>query len=826
MSRQNLMQRFMVRVLCTLWILGSSVGCNLLLSDKEEAGECGDGIIQEHLGEECDDGNDINDDDCTNLCKGGCGDGKVSFPERCDDGNDINGDGCNPRCNLFGKISVFAGHPGGRGMVDGIGSTARVAEVATMVYDDTLGPGKERIIFWDNGSCTIRNMDLVSGKIQTLAGMPGNCGHKDGLFEESTFMSWDYYYDALDFPVNQVRLGKDLYHFYSEFPPRRLDLQTRTVTECPPLHTDLKGLRAVTTDGEKLFMLTRPPSFSSEIKVWAVNPCTNDEPTLLKRFTLNGPEAMDHDMVTAKENGRRVFYISEKHVIWRLEPGAENELTIVAGKARNPQETKDQIGEKHVIEYLKPGAENELTIVAEKTDDPQGTTYRDAAKGTDAVFGGIADLSYVDGRGLYVLDWTDGNDECAKPGWSTIRLVGIGNGWPVTTVAGVVGDFGSFKISESDGFGLQARIDRPHTMLEDRGVLYFGGPSAIRALNLDSKQVATTAGQLVQDMNFTSIKSVAAIDGIVYVANNWGNVRRYRVKDSSPVGVTSNGILPYDDNCREIKVSIISMVAHGKLLYFTFQAYNLYGVAYVDASVSKSFPTFIALGTPGLLNDSPKLVTIGNDGIVYVMKTEMKDGKSFIRLYSATLESILENPQVEEIKLEPNLVGAIPEHPLDIQFLDNKLFVTSEKQHQIFVLDLNTKTWITPLGRPDGGESIDSLPDGGVSIDSRPSFCYPLGLTTDGRHLYVGEGTCFIQDPDSHELRRSGNAIREVYPVPDADPDRYTVTTLIGPGTIPYFQAGTGKGGSVNRPAGLAYDNETGNIFVADMWDNAIFKIE
>lgn len=56
---------------------------------------CGDGFVGP--GEACDDGNDIDDDTCTNACAPvTCGDGIVDWPqgETCDDGNDDNSDGC------------------------------------------------------------------------------------------------------------------------------------------------------------------------------------------------------------------------------------------------------------------------------------------------------------------------------------------------------------------------------------------------------------------------------------------------------------------------------------------------------------------------------------------------------------------------------------------------------------------------------------------------------------------------------------------------------------------------------------------------------------
>jgi fimbrial isopeptide formation D2 family protein len=58
---------------------------------------CGDGTVQD--GEECDDGNSINDDSCSNACKTPyCGDGILHTSEECDDGNNLNGDACSAEC--------------------------------------------------------------------------------------------------------------------------------------------------------------------------------------------------------------------------------------------------------------------------------------------------------------------------------------------------------------------------------------------------------------------------------------------------------------------------------------------------------------------------------------------------------------------------------------------------------------------------------------------------------------------------------------------------------------------------------------------------------
>ena len=60
---------------------------------------CGDGNTD--AGEECDDGNQENNDACTNECKNNvCGDGFLGPGEACDDGNDIDSDGCTSQCAL------------------------------------------------------------------------------------------------------------------------------------------------------------------------------------------------------------------------------------------------------------------------------------------------------------------------------------------------------------------------------------------------------------------------------------------------------------------------------------------------------------------------------------------------------------------------------------------------------------------------------------------------------------------------------------------------------------------------------------------------------
>ena len=80
---------------CAIWR-------SLYCFEQPVSNSCGDGILHEQYGEECDDGDLENTDACTNVCEFNvCGDGIVnSGVEQCDDGNSENYDGCNNKCLL------------------------------------------------------------------------------------------------------------------------------------------------------------------------------------------------------------------------------------------------------------------------------------------------------------------------------------------------------------------------------------------------------------------------------------------------------------------------------------------------------------------------------------------------------------------------------------------------------------------------------------------------------------------------------------------------------------------------------------------------------
>jgi cysteine-rich repeat protein len=89
------------------------------------ASRCGDGV-RDPRSEACDDGNDTNDDACTNACEEPrCGDGVLQLGEECDDGNDVETDACLSGCVVavcgdgITRGDIPAGEPGHEECDDG-----------------------------------------------------------------------------------------------------------------------------------------------------------------------------------------------------------------------------------------------------------------------------------------------------------------------------------------------------------------------------------------------------------------------------------------------------------------------------------------------------------------------------------------------------------------------------------------------------------------------------------------------------------------------------------------------------------------------------------
>ena len=129
---------------------------------------CADGQMQP--GEECDDGNKNTGDSCDSNCTlPRCGNAVQGPNEVCDDGNVDNGDACNSSCTLRNQTSIFIGTVGTAGHADGLGTEAQLSDTSFMlIHKGTM---------FITGANTVRSVDLASQQVTTIAGLGGTAGY-------------------------------------------------------------------------------------------------------------------------------------------------------------------------------------------------------------------------------------------------------------------------------------------------------------------------------------------------------------------------------------------------------------------------------------------------------------------------------------------------------------------------------------------------------------------------------------------------------------------------------------------------------------------------
>ena len=108
---------------------------------------CGDEITQTADGEQCDDGNTVNTDSCTNLCNlPVCGDTIVTSPETCDDGNAVQADSCYNNCTLV-PTEQPCSFSTASALWTWTGTTVTEGEVVNMVLSGTTNCGGQGVTF-------------------------------------------------------------------------------------------------------------------------------------------------------------------------------------------------------------------------------------------------------------------------------------------------------------------------------------------------------------------------------------------------------------------------------------------------------------------------------------------------------------------------------------------------------------------------------------------------------------------------------------------------------------------------------------------------------
>lgn len=119
----------------------SSDGASFGACECNAAALCGNGALD--AGEECDDGNTVNDDACSNICRTPfCGDGIVQEGEDCDDAGVTSGelDTCPSDCSQGGSGGGGTGGEGGGGEGGG-GSTTACTSSSVVVFAGIVPEG-------------------------------------------------------------------------------------------------------------------------------------------------------------------------------------------------------------------------------------------------------------------------------------------------------------------------------------------------------------------------------------------------------------------------------------------------------------------------------------------------------------------------------------------------------------------------------------------------------------------------------------------------------------------------------------------------------------
>jgi len=778
----------------------SGAGCEALLDSRHPLGLCGDGVLQTEQGEQCDDGNmtggdscsatcqieacgngipdegeecdrglgNDNSGDCTMLCKKArCGDGfhktrGTSPYEVCDDGNSINGDGCNPQCTLRGRVTIIGGTPGGKGMADGIGQAARFARVMDMASDGTY------IYLAEQDSCVIRRMRLANGEVETIAGSPGNCVYYtgDGTGKGATFSRN---------PMALALVGKYLYVGEKDA-LRRVDLSDGTfqVSTCAHYPEAQRGITALASDPANTNVLY----VAGHASVSTVQlPCTCALYSTSNNCTFQ-LRAGDLNSV-GFSNG--IGTQAEFRLIKHMALAAKEKALYVADLARVRRADINTWEVKTVAGNAIPGHQD--------------------GKGLDARFFGLQAVVHRPtsaGGELYVVEQS--NESATKPeldngrrGWGNVRRIDLQTR-QVYTVAGTFGAMQQGEAGEADGFGPLARFVEPWSLALDQGVLYVGQSASLRAIHLDTGQVATSGGVLVKDFSYYEPKAVVAADGKAYVVSYFGDLLEVPISQSAPVRKVHTCPPKVAD-----AHMIHGMVLHGSHIYLL--DLSLPGICRVDLA-GKAGKDKCCTGckeTCEQVHTLPPYSYLNSVGLAY-------DGKYFY--FSDRTEGVVVKVDLLAGTANKLHIAVNAWNPWGILSLDKHLYVAATEGNQ--VLRVDPETGITRIL----GDGIPRTRDG---KGSQASFCRPTALATDGISLFVAETHC---EPDPATGTFNGHAIRQV------ELKTEQVTTLVGPGPRPYVVEGLGAWASVNWSAAMAFDQTTGALFVADKWDNVLLKVD
>ncbi len=369
-----------------------------------------------------------------------------------------------------GAVTTLAGQAGVSGSADGVGGAARFAAPRGLAIS---GDGSFALVA-DEANATLRRIDLLSSAVTTVAGQPGVTGFDDGVGSAARFLSPTGVSISAD--GSRALVTDSGNHLL-----RQINLATAAVTTLagePEMFGYFDGVGsaarfaypfgvALSSDGDWALVLDLDAGSMRYVDVASQQVATLvslplHEDGAGNDVRLNWPSDLD----VSADGSLGLVVDTANNTIRRLDV-ASGELTTVAGDASDWPGSVDGVGSAARFQNPNGGALDATGAVAYIADTGNHTIRRvDMQTGAvTTVAGSPGQAGSANGVGSAARFFAPRRlalspDESylliADSGNHTIRRLDLLTG-QVTTVAGSPGAAG-----HSDGVGTAARFDRPH----------------------------------------------------------------------------------------------------------------------------------------------------------------------------------------------------------------------------------------------------------------------------------------------------------------------------------------------------------------------------
>jgi len=393
--------------------------------------------------------------------------------------------------------------------------------------------------------------------------------------------------------------------------------------------------------------------------------------------------------------------------------------------------------------------------------------------GSGAKFLNIEGISF-DGKDLYLVEYNSSDYfQDYGIGFGRVRRYSPATG-VVTTLAGVLpGPTATF--GDRDGPASFAAFIEPLSVLAAKDGLYIGSPASIRRLSWSDWSATTLAGQR-QEGRLLAPAGLALYKEHLYT---YSNTRAHLLRVNLKAG-TQEVFAIFDKKELPVERSY-GFARIGGTLYFAESS----AIVALDLSTRKSttivdlykLPSLVV--SRGLATDGTYLYHLVRDLAVMppLYQLSRVDPGS-----SAGQSAVL---YTTDKWLEPRIIHA------------NKSIYMADRG-TISRLDLTTKKLAVVAGN-------GAVPGCGDGVGTAARFIRPMGLASDGAHLFIGDAGC-------HTIRR-------------LDLTSGKVTTLAGSPLTSTFKPGVGTSAGINSPNYLTYDSSSNILYAADPSENVVFKV-